>query len=119
MKKVKDTLAFIFKPLSDLYHMFFTNDKGMSLRKGGFVFGLICAYRLQTSIVDDHVKQGVISSWQIFAAVCIGLVTIPELIKFLNRDNNALASGATVEVPGAVGATGATGGSGISNIGND
>jgi hypothetical protein len=68
--------------------MFFTNDSGMSLRKGGFAFALFAAYHLQLSVVDDHIKQNIISSGMIFGSVCIGLVTITDLIKFLHRDKD-------------------------------
>jgi uncharacterized membrane protein len=92
-------ILIVFKPIADIYNAFFTNDKGMSLRKIGFVFALLCAYQLQTSITDDHIKQNVISAWQIFGAVCVGLVTIPELIKVLSaKDVKSDTAGGQQEV---------------------
>lgn len=88
----------VFKPIVDFYNMMFVNDVGASLRKVGFVFSLFCAMDLQKSILDDNIKQIVISHWQIFGAVCIGLVTIPELIKFLNKDTTTSKITTTEEV---------------------
>jgi hypothetical protein len=90
MKKIALTIT---KPFVDIYNAFFANNEGMSLRKLAFAFALGAAYQLQQSVLDDHVKQNIISSWQIFGAVCIGLVTIPELIKFLNRGKDEPTDG--------------------------
>jgi len=78
----------MFKPISDFYHMFFTNDIGMSLRKWGFVFTLFAAYHMQLSVLDDHIKQNIISSWMIFGAVCLGMVTAPQIIDLLTKSKD-------------------------------
>lgn len=78
----------IFKPVFDFYNSFFNNDQGFSFRKLYASIALIFAYQLQTSILDDHVKQQVIYAWMMLGAVCIGLVTIPDLIKFLNKKDD-------------------------------
>lgn len=74
----------IFRPFKDFYYSLFNGNGGFSYRKIASVFALYAAYQLQLSITNDNVKQAVIASWQIFAAVCIGLITIPQLISFLS-----------------------------------
>lgn len=76
----------IFKPFIDLYNSLFNNDKGFSFRKLYAVFAIWAAYQLQLSVLDDKIKAAIILYWQVLGAVCIGLVTIPELIKFLNKN---------------------------------
>lgn len=80
----------IFKPIVDIYNSLFNNDKGISFRKGYAVIAIIYAYQLQLSILDDKVKEKIIYSWQLVGLLCIGLVTIPDLIKFLSskKDEN-------------------------------
>lgn len=85
---LKKFFLLIITPLIDLYHSFFNNDKGMSFRKLGAVFAMYAAYHLQLSILDDNIKKMVILAWMTFGAVCIGLVTIPDLIKFLNKKDS-------------------------------
>ncbi|HXP52193.1 MAG TPA: hypothetical protein VN922_19710 [Bacteroidia bacterium] len=77
----------IFKPVFDLYHSLFNNDNGFSYRKlmAGFsVF--MTAYKLSMSVTDNELKVKLVIVWLIFGAICIGLVTIPDLIKFLSAN---------------------------------
>ena len=73
----------IFKPFIDIYNSFFNGNGGFSYRKLAGIYALYVARDLGLSIVDDNVKQNVIFYWQTFASVCIGLITIPQLITFL------------------------------------
>lgn len=76
----------LIKPFSDLYHTLFTNDNGMSQRKViAYYTVLFVAAKLSFSVTDEKIKADLVYSWQIFAGVCLGLVTVPELIKFLNK----------------------------------
>lgn len=75
----------IFKPVVDLYHSFFNNDNGFSFRKLLAAFSIVgVAAKLSIAITDEPLKFKVIVVWLLFGAVCIGLVTIPELIKFIH-----------------------------------
>lgn len=75
----------ILRPVKDVYNSLFNNDKGISYRKGSSAFAIYAAYQLSISIQDDNVKKIAILFWLIFSAVGIGLVTIPDLIKYLNK----------------------------------
>jgi len=83
MKNWKEWI--IFKPIIDVYNSFFNNDKGFSYRKLYAILAMHYAFALQQSIVDDTIKKWVIFGWMTLGATCIGLVTIPDLIKFLNK----------------------------------
>lgn len=74
----------VFKPVVDFYHSLFNNNLGFSFRKGAAVFALWTAREISLNITDSAQMVACAASWKIFAAVCIGLVTIPELIKFLS-----------------------------------
>lgn len=73
------------KAIFDIYHSFFTNDKGMSFRKLGAAYSIWVAMKVSMAVTGDEHKVTVAISWMVFAGVLIGLVTIPELIKFLTR----------------------------------
>ena len=76
----------IFRPIKDLYNSLFNNEEGFSFRKIAAIFSIIVVAAKETySIVSDVYKFYAVVSWLVFAAVCIGLVTIPDLIKFLNK----------------------------------
>lgn len=81
----------IFKPLKDIYDSLFNNDNGFSFRKAAACFS-ICGVGAEVtySISDDQFKLYALYAWLTFASVCIGLVTIPDLIKFLNKPNEAV-----------------------------
>ena len=86
---MKDWL--IFKPFKDLYNSLFNNDSGFSFRKLYAILAMHYAFSLQQSIVDDQVKKIVIFGWMTLGATCIGLVTIPDLIKFLSTKKDEKA----------------------------
>ena len=71
----------IFKPISDMYNMFFNNDKGFSLRKFGFVAAVIFAYLAFNRLKEEKYILDSGNIWLIFAGICIGLITVPDLIK--------------------------------------
>lgn len=76
----------LIKPVFDLYNSFFNNDNGFSFRKVMAAFSVFCvAYKLSMSVTDDTKKVELVIYWLAFGALCIGLVTIPDLIKFLNK----------------------------------
>ena len=75
----------LFKPVKDLYNSLFASDGGFSFRKLGAAFGIFyIAAKLSLSVVDEKIKYDLVLVWLVFAAVCIGLVTIPDLIKFIS-----------------------------------
>lgn len=74
----------LIKPFFDFYHSFFNNDMGFSFRKCGAAFAIYTAGKISLSIQDQTMKFYVCCAWMVFAAVCIGLVTIPQLIQFLS-----------------------------------
>lgn len=74
----------ICRPFIDIYNSFFNNDKGISFRKLYAILAMHYAFQLQQSITDDNIKRWVIMMWMTLGATCIGLVTIPDLIKFLS-----------------------------------
>lgn len=78
----------IFKPIKDVYNSLFNNDNGFSYRKGMSAFACFVAYKMSLDIKDDFVRERVIYAWQIVALAGIGLVAIPELIKFLNKSKD-------------------------------
>lgn len=72
----------IFNPIKDFYNSLFNNCDGFSYRRGLGIFAAVVAFILSEKVTDQKVLQHVIASWQIMAAVCVGLITIPDLIKF-------------------------------------
>lgn len=72
----------IFKPIKDFYNSLFNNNDGFSYRKGLGIFSAVVALHLSEQVTNDEVKQHIIASWQILCAICVGLITVPELIKF-------------------------------------
>lgn len=88
----------IFKPIIDLYNALFNNDNGFSFRKLGALFAMYSAYKLQLTLTTDSSRQTVIMAWMTFSSVCIGLVTIPDLIKFLNKDKTITETKTNLEI---------------------
>lgn len=75
----------IFTPIKDVYNSLFNNDAGISFRKLYAVLAMHYAFNLQKSVTDDNVKKWIILAWMVLGATCIGLVTIPQLIQFLQE----------------------------------
>lgn len=82
MKNPREWL--IFKPIKDLYDMFFNNDQGFSWRKVGATAGLISAINIAFTISDEAKKIQAIEILLIFSGICIGLIAIPDLIKTIS-----------------------------------
>lgn len=69
-----------------------TKDGGYSGRKLSALAAIIVSIHSTERIVDAGVLMYVIFGWLVFASICLGLVTIPELIKFLNSKNETNGS---------------------------
>jgi hypothetical protein len=72
----------------------FTNDsfivnnteiKGFSWRKIAGLTGLVTAVIMTLNNVETTTYLATLYSWQIFISVCIGLVTVPQLIESLTK----------------------------------
>lgn len=78
----------IFRPIKDIYDMFFNKQGGFSYRKAGATFALIVAYKLSMTITDDSVKKEVIFYWQTLGATFVGLVSATKVIDlFFNKQD--------------------------------
>jgi hypothetical protein len=74
----------VLKPLIDLYNSLFNNDKGFSYRKIAAGFSVFfVAYKISMQVTDDKLRVQLVEIWLTFGCICLGLITIPDLIKFL------------------------------------
>lgn len=75
----------IFQPFISLYYALFNDERGFSYRKLGATFALYTAAKISFTITVEDTRFYLVITWIAFGAVCIGLVTIPDLIKFLSE----------------------------------
>lgn len=81
---------------SDLLGSLNTKDGiGFSARKLSALVAISISIYSTQRINDATILMYVIFGWLVFASVCLGLVTIPELIKFLNSKTEKNESGIT------------------------
>lgn len=75
--------------ISDIWDSFKNNKDGLSGRKISAAWGVSVA---ATYVTYKHTTNQnmlyVLIVWLVFSCVCLGLVTIPELIKFLAELKN-------------------------------
>lgn len=64
---------------------------GFSWRKIAGLAGLITAINITISNITESTYLSTLYAWQIFVSVCIGLITIPELLKAITsiKNNNS------------------------------
>jgi len=75
--------------LNDLWNSFLNNKEGASSRKLSAFWAIVVVstYISYKYTTPDNVLEMVIT-WLVFALVCLGLVTIPELLKHLAELKN-------------------------------
>lgn len=75
----------------------FTNDsfiingieiKGFSWRKIAGLIALITAVGMTLNHVEPTTYLATLYSWQLFISVCIGLITVPQLMESLTKLKN-------------------------------
>lgn len=64
------------------------NKSGFSGRKLSAMAAIVTGIFTTIKIIPKEQQLHALYAWQIFALVCLGLVTIPELIKFLSLTKN-------------------------------
>lgn len=64
------------------------NISGFSWRKIAGLAGLITAIDITILHITEATYLSTLYSWQIFVSVCIGLITIPELLKTITTIKN-------------------------------
>lgn len=64
---------------------------GFSWRKIAGLAGLVTAINVTFLNITEATYLSTLYSWQIFVSVCIGLITIPELLKAITtiKNNNS------------------------------
>ncbi len=80
--------------ISDIWDSFKTNNNGLSGRKISAAWGVSIAatYVTYKHTTNENMLK-VLIVWLVFSCVCLGLVTIPELIKFLAELKNGKKDG--------------------------
>lgn len=82
----------IYYILNNLFNSLNTKDgNGWSARKLSAFAGVCIAIHSTARIIDAAILRDVIYGWQLFITVCLGLVTIPELIKFLKSNDSNIS----------------------------
>lgn len=69
--------------INDIWNSLNTDKQGVSGRKLSAAISVLTAVWVGVMQVPESEKIYVVWSFLTFSAVCLGLVTIPELIKFL------------------------------------
>ena len=70
-------------------HTFTNNTEyGFQWRKIAGLVALVTAVYISLNHVKDDNVMSMLYSWQVFTSVCIGLITIPELIKAIETIKN-------------------------------
>jgi len=78
----------------DIWDSFKNNNDGLSGRKSSAFWSLVVvATYLAIKHTDKTNAIPMVGMWLAFAAVCLGLVTIPELMKFLAELKNGKKDG--------------------------
>jgi hypothetical protein len=85
-------INYIVNLVKDFFLSFSNKDGGFSARKLSACTAVFVAISETTRIDDATILMYVIFSWLTFACVCLGLVTIPELIKVLKgKDESSIS----------------------------
>ena len=80
--------------LNDLWNSFLNNKEGASGRKlSAFWAIVVVATFISYKYTSNENVLYMTITWLVFALVCLGLVTIPELIKFLAELKNGKKDG--------------------------
>ena len=89
MKSLKWLVLMIFATFSnkDLSHESELIN-GFSWRKIAGLAGLITAINVTFQHISPETYLSTLYAWQVFVSVCIGLITIPELLKALTSLKN-------------------------------
>lgn len=76
-------------PFIDIWDSFKTGTSGLSGRKTSAFWAItIVATALSFKFGNNSNVLELVLMWLVFGAICLGLVTIPELIKFLAELKN-------------------------------
>lgn len=87
----------IFTPIIDVYNSFKTNNDGLSGRKlSSFWAIVIVSTGLSFKFGNSKNVVDLVQLWLLFALLTLGLVTIPDLIRFIVEFKN---KGATPNDP--------------------
>ena len=84
-------MAWISKPkwITDLWNSFKNNPDGLSGRKVSSAWAIVVvATFLSYKYTTSETAFKIIGLWLLFGSICLGLVTIPELIKFIIEMKN-------------------------------
>ena len=85
-------INYIVTLIKDFFLSFSNRDGGLSARKLNAYAAVVIAIQATTWIGDAQTLMYVIFAWLTFACVCLGLVTIPELIKVLKgKDEGSIS----------------------------
>lgn len=75
--------------LSDVWNSFKNNTEGLSGRKLSAFWAIVfVATALSYKYTTEQTVFKIVSLWLLFGSICLGLVTIPELIKFIVEMKN-------------------------------
>jgi hypothetical protein len=76
------------KLITKLFQSFEANKDGFSGRKISAMVAIVTGIYITVKLIPESAQLHALYAWQMFALVCLGLVTIPELIKFITEVKN-------------------------------
>ncbi len=72
--------AFV-KFIGDLFHSFYTNDKGVSARKISACVAVLVCLRVTISNTTNENLESVLQVWLLYSLLCLGLVTFGQILQ--------------------------------------
>jgi hypothetical protein len=71
-----------------IWKSFFTDDEGASARKLSAFAGVVISYYITIVLLPKEFQLDALHSWLVFALLCLGIVTIEQIVKLFNGNKN-------------------------------
>ena len=86
------------KFVNDLYNSFHNKPDGFSARKLSAFAGVMVAIIATFKFCDEKVLIDVITVWLIFSLLCLGIITLQQVIDFKTGKNSSITTTKTEKV---------------------
>jgi len=83
--------------INDIFKSFSNDPGGWSGRKISAATGVITAVYIGVRLLPESDRIYAVYAFLMFSSVCLGLVTIPELIKFLSLRSGSMTKETKIE----------------------